>query len=116
VGFLSATGASQPKGVPEPCDPDFEFEGLRFYTKTGLWENEATDNGDATVIAPDGAAFGLVWTSGASLKHEFDFSPSFGPMLYVEVPSSVRIWEDLRQQLLQLVPLLDSGLKSRAQP
>jgi hypothetical protein len=101
---------------PEPRDPEFEFKGWRFYTKTGLWEDEATDGGDATVIAPDGTAFGFVWTAGAPLQHEFDFTPSYGPMLYVQVPSSVWLWEELRQQLVPLVPMLDSELKSRAQP
>lgn len=116
VRFVTTIETSLTKNVRESCDPEFEFDGWSFHTKTGLWENEAIDDGDATVIAPDGTAFGFVWTAGAALKHEFDFSRSFGPMLYVEVPSSVRSWEDLRQQLLPLVPQLDRELKSRAQP
>jgi hypothetical protein len=116
VGFLSTTESSRSKTVPEPRAPEFEFKGWRFYAKTGLWEDEATDGGDASVISPDGTVFGLVWTAGTSLHHEFDFTPSFGPMLYVSVPSSVRLWDELRQQFLELVPALDHELRSRAQP
>ena len=113
VGFLSITGPSQPRTMPEPRDPEFEFNGWRFYAKTGLWEDEATDDGDASVIAPDGTVFGLAWAAGAPLKHEFDFTPSFGPMLYVHVPSSVGFCEQLRHQLAQLAPMLGAELKSR---
>lgn len=116
VDFLSTTEPPQPRSPPEPRDPEFEFGGWRFYAKTGLWEDEATDDGDASVIAPDGTVFGLVWTAGAPLQHEFDVTSSFGPMLYVHVPSSVRLWEELRLQLVQLVPMLDTELKSREQP
>lgn len=112
VGFLSGTVSPQPKITPQPRDPEFEFEGWRFYTKTELWEVETTDDGDASIIAPDGTVFGLAWTAGAPLKYEFDFTPSFGPMLYVWVPSSIRTWEELRQQMLLLVPAMDSDLRS----
>jgi hypothetical protein len=116
VDFVSSTESSYSKTAPEPRDPEFEFEGWRFYAKTGFWEDEATDGGDASVISPDGTVFCLVWTAGESLHHEFDFTPSFGPMLYLRVPSSVRLWDELRQQFLQLVPALERELRSRAQP
>jgi YD repeat-containing protein len=74
VGFLSTTESSRSKTVPEPRAPEFEFKGWRFYAKTGLWEDEATDGGDASVISPDGTVFGFVWTAGTSLHHEFDFT------------------------------------------
>ena len=83
---------------------------------TGLWEDEPTDGGDASVISPEGKVFGLAWTAGAPLHHEFDFTPRYGAMLYVRIPTPVRTWEELRVQLLQLVPGLNRELRSRSPP
>jgi hypothetical protein len=117
VNFVSvASAGSPPERLMQESAPEFEFGGWRFYAKTELWDDEPTDDGDAKVVSPDGTFFGLAWTADGTLSHEFDFSPSFGPMLYVQIPSPVLTWEELRQQLVQLLPALDNELKGRKPP
>ena len=111
IGFVGSDG-SDPAPVsaasPAPRAPEFELAGWQFFSKTGLWEDESTDGGDADFRAPDGTYIGLVWTATGKSKHQFDFTPGFGPMLYVDVPQTVATWQELRLQMEPLVAAIEA--------
>jgi hypothetical protein len=111
IGFVGSDGsASAPVHAASPTSrtPEFEIGGWQFLSKTGLWEDEPTDGGDADLRAPDGARIGLVWTVAEKSRYRFDFTPSFGPMLYVDVAQAVTTWQELRLQIEPLVAAIEA--------
>ena len=84
----------------------------QFFTLDGRFgDEELNDGGDAKLRAPNGTLIGLVWTATGKLTHRFDFTPSFGPMLYVDVPAPIRAWSDLRAYFESLAPTLEAELR-----
>jgi hypothetical protein len=121
VGFIVPSTTPDTRATssssPAPRDPDFEFVGWQFFALTGPFENEELNNGgDAKLRTPNGTFIGLVWTTTGKLAHRFDFTPLFGPMLYVDVPAPIRAWSDLRPYFESLVPLFEAELREREVP
>jgi hypothetical protein len=111
IGFVGSDGsAPAPVHAASPTrrTPEFEVGGWQFLAKTGLWEDEPTDGGDADLRAPDGTHIGLVWTAAEQSGYHFDFTPSFGPMLYVDVAQPVTTWHELRLQIEPLVAAIEA--------
>jgi hypothetical protein len=117
VGLLAPKPTSEPTSppvTPETRGPEFEFSGWQFFTITGPFEDEPlNDGGDATLRAPDGTYLGLVWGATGKLAHRFDFTATHIPMLYVDVPSAVASWAELRHHFEALAPALEGELRAR---
>ena len=108
IGFLSLSeSAATQHQIPnsDPQLPEFEIADWQFFSKTGLWDDEPTDGGDADFKTPEGKCVGVAWKASGVSKHQFDFTPKLWPMLYVDVPNSVRTWSELR---LQFEPLMEA--------
>ena len=106
IGFVSlqeGDNAPSTRADLNPQLPEFEVAGWQFFAKTDLWEDAPVTDGDASFRAPNGKYVGLVWTTTGSLKYQFDFTPAFGPMLYIDVSRSIKTWDDLR---IQIEPLM----------
>ena len=94
--------------------PDFELAGWQFFALDRPLDDGLDRGGDAKLRSPTGQFVGLVWDATGRSLFRFDFTPNFGPMLYVEVPQPVASYAELRAQLEALIPSIDSAYRAHA--
>lgn len=100
----SATRSRKRPSIPER-EPEFIIDGWAYFAIDALDRPGPTTTGDAK-LCPVGAekeCVGLVWEVGSCAAVQFERA-SHGWMLYLTIPKPVTGWEELRQQLLPLMP------------
>jgi hypothetical protein len=92
--------------------PDFELAGWQFFALDRPFDGGLDRGGDAKLRSPTGQFIGLVWDATGRSDFKFDFTPNFGPMLYVEVPRAVASYAELRAQFEALIALIDAAYRA----
>jgi hypothetical protein len=93
--------------------PGFELSGWQFFALDRPLADQLDRGGDAKARSPTGEIIGLVWDATGRSQFKFDFAPSFGPMLYVEVPHPVGSFPELRLQFIPLMPAIEAEYSRR---
>src|SRR5579863_5533805 len=92
--------------------PDFELAGWQFFALDRPFDGELDSGGDAKLRSPTGQVVGLVWDATGRSQFRFDFTPNFGPMLYVEVPQAVTSYAELRAQFEAIIAPIDAAYRA----
>jgi hypothetical protein len=104
--------SNYPPPLPVNRGPDFQLAGWQFFALDRPIDESPDRGGDAKLRSPTGEFIGLVWDATGRSKFSFDFTPNFGPMLYVEVPRPVTSYAELRTLFEALIPSIEAAYRA----